>query len=94
MKFEPGNLRGQRLGHPGQGSQCRARAADAKRFAPGEAGCARHRGWAGGAEVALCTLTGGGHTWPSGGPFPGGHQSTDLDATATIWDFFVAHPRP
>ena len=72
--------------------QCAAPAVET--FAQGDARCVSYRGCAGGAEVALCTITGGGHTWPSGGPFPGGHQSTDLDATATIWDFFVAHPRP
>ena len=63
-------------------------------FAQGDARCERYSGCTGGADVELCTITAGGHTWPSGGPFPGGYQSTDLAATDVIWDFFVAHPRP
>ncbi len=63
-------------------------------FARGDARCVAYPGCAGGAAVELCTITGGGHTWPGGGPFPGGHQSRDLDATARLWAFFVAHPRP
>jgi polyhydroxybutyrate depolymerase len=63
-------------------------------FARGDASCVAYRGCGNGAEVELCTITAGGHTWPGGGPFPGGHQSTDLSATDAVWDFFVAHPRP
>lgn len=62
-------------------------------FAQGDARCVAHRGCAGGAEVVLCTITGGGHTWPGGGYFPGGHISTDLSITDAMWDFFSAHPR-
>ncbi|MEZ4401231.1 MAG: PHB depolymerase family esterase [Kofleriaceae bacterium] len=62
-------------------------------FAQGDTTCVSYGGCAGGADVELCTITGGGHTWPGGGPFPGGHQSTDLAATDALWDFFVAHPR-
>lgn len=48
--------------------------------------------------VALYRLEGGGHTWP-GGPqylpdFIIGKTCNDFDATAEIWKFFAAHPRP
>lgn len=63
-------------------------------FAQGDARCETRRDCRDGSEVALCTITAGGHTWPGGGPFAGGHQSRDLDATDAIWDFFLAHPLP
>lgn len=48
-----------------------------------------------GAEVVLCTTTGGGHTWPGGIPMPVlGHTTTDISATDAAWDFFARHPRP
>ena len=60
----------------------------------GDARCETYAGCAGGADVTLCTITGGGHQWPGGENFPGGgHLSTDLIATDAMWDFFVAHPR-
>ncbi|GAA4978338.1 PHB depolymerase family esterase [Actinoplanes utahensis] len=51
--------------------------------------------------VTLVTVDGAGHQWP-GQPGPGGAfarnrldpPSPALDATATIWSFFAAHPRP
>lgn len=47
------------------------------------------------ATVTLCTIEGGGHTWP-GGTVPAilGVTSHDLDATREAWKFFVAHPLP
>jgi polyhydroxybutyrate depolymerase len=55
-------------------------------------------GCAGGAEVVLHTVEGGGHTWPSSaftelsasilGP-----TTTELDASAEIWAFFERHAR-
>lgn len=48
-----------------------------------------------GAQTALCTVEGGGHTWPSGLPVPFlGKTTRDLDATETMLDFFEAHPLP
>jgi polyhydroxybutyrate depolymerase len=48
-----------------------------------------------GKELVLYTVEGGGHTWP-GGPSVArlvvGRVSRDIDATATIWEFFVRHP--
>ena len=45
------------------------------------------------ADVILCSLDGGGHTWPGGirAPFLG-RTNDDVDASATILDFFADHP--
>jgi len=51
---------------------------------------------ANGRMVELYSIVGGGHTWP-GGPASGrrvGRVSRDVDATATIWQFFARHPKP
>ncbi len=52
-----------------------------------------------GRSVELVTIAGAGHQWP-GAPGPTGAVATQLDppfmgldATATIWDFFAAHPK-
>lgn len=47
-----------------------------------------------GSGTALCTIDGGGHTWPGGVPIPAGKTSSDIDATATMLAFFAAHPLP
>ena len=47
-----------------------------------------------GTNVELCTIEGGGHTWPGGGPMPipgAGKISTDIAASEAIADFFEAH---
>jgi len=47
------------------------------------------------APTRLCTVEGGGHTWPGGLPVPFlGKTTRDLDATNTMLDFFAAHPMP
>lgn len=49
---------------------------------------------AGGAEVILVTIRGGGHTWP-GRPVPIrylGPTTLDISANDLIWDFFLRHP--
>jgi polyhydroxybutyrate depolymerase len=49
------------------------------------------------ADVIFYTITGGGHAWPGGGIIPEfivGHTTQDIDATQTIWDFFLQHPLP
>ena len=63
-------------------------------FQQGDATCVRWPDCAGGAETALCSIKDGGHTWPGGLPIPAGKTSTDIDATATMLDFFAAHPMP
>jgi polyhydroxybutyrate depolymerase len=64
-------------------------------FVQGDSRCQTYGGCAGGAEVTLCTVTDGGHTWPGGMPVPLlGKTTTDLSATDAMWDFFVRHPLP
>ena len=47
-----------------------------------------------GSEVEFCTAEGVDHCWP-GQPFCIDPPSTeDIDSTATIWEFFMAHPMP
>ena len=61
----------------------------------GDAHCATYQSCAGGADVTLCTIDNGGHTWPGGTPVPGlGATSTDISATRAMWTFFAAHPMP
>lgn len=52
------------------------------------------------ADVVLCTIDGGSHSWPGGEPNMGvvecpadGVQSTTFEASEHIWRFFEAHPR-
>lgn len=54
--------------------------------------------WSGcdaGVEVRLCTVDGGGHTWPGGTPLPGlGDTTQTIDASELMWTFFLDHPLP
>ena len=58
----------------------------------------RKRTWTGcqpGGEVVFYIIDGGGHTWPGSIPVASlGKTTTQIDASATIWDFFKAHPLP
>ena len=54
-----------------------------------------------GRAVELIAITGAGHQWPGSASHPlrdrllgADPPSTALDATATIWTFFSAHPKP
>jgi polyhydroxybutyrate depolymerase len=54
-----------------------------------------YRDCAGGADVVLFTVVGGGHSWPGGEPPPEwrvGKTSTAIDATAALWEFYGEHP--
>jgi polyhydroxybutyrate depolymerase len=63
-------------------------------FSKGDSKCSTYKTCAQGAEVTLCTVTGGGHTWPGGTPYPPlGYTTTDLVATDAMWDFFKRHPK-
>jgi polyhydroxybutyrate depolymerase len=56
----------------------------------GNARCELREGCA--ADVQLCRIDGGGHTWPGGVALPGlGQTSKDLDASAAIAEFFARH---
>jgi polyhydroxybutyrate depolymerase len=62
-------------------------------FARGDSRCETYRACQAGAEVTLCTVDGGGHTWPGGTPVPTlGHTTQDLIANDAMWEFFAAHP--
>jgi polyhydroxybutyrate depolymerase len=64
-------------------------------YQQGDATCRRWPSCSAGADVELCTIDNGGHTWPGGLPIPAlGKTSTDVNATDRAWDFFVAHPMP
>jgi polyhydroxybutyrate depolymerase len=63
-------------------------APDRSQAAP-SVGLTTYSGCAGGAAVSLYTIDGAGHEWPGA---PG--QSTAIDASATMWAFFAAHPFP
>jgi polyhydroxybutyrate depolymerase len=61
-------------------------------FAQGDASCQTYDDCDGGAEVTLCTIDGGGHTWPGGIAIPPfGKTSGDISATDAMWAFFQAH---
>lgn len=47
-----------------------------------------------GASVTLCTVDGGGHTWPGGFPVPGAKTTNAISATDAMWTFFEGHPMP
>lgn len=64
-------------------------------FLNGDSRCETFQDCAEGAEVTLCVVDGGGHTWPGGLPIPQlGFTTQDLDASQAMWDFFEQHPLP
>jgi polyhydroxybutyrate depolymerase len=57
----------------------------------------RKRTWPGcpGAAPTFYIIDGGGHTWPGGIPVARlGVTTTQIDASATLWDFFKSHSLP
>lgn len=63
-------------------------------FQKGDATCVQWPDCNAGAATVLCTIDGGGHTWPGGIPIPAGKTSTDISATTSMLDFFETHPMP
>lgn len=68
-------------------------------FAEGDGTCEAYGGCAAGSDVVLCSIEGGGHSWPGGEPpadlveCPGnGPQSATFHASDAIWRFFSSHP--
>jgi polyhydroxybutyrate depolymerase len=60
----------------------------------GDVACESYPDCAGGTEVTLCRIEGGGHTWPGGTPLPQfGKTTAHISATEAMWKFFSAHPR-
>jgi polyhydroxybutyrate depolymerase len=57
--------------------------------------CQTYAGCGGGADVVLCSIEGGGHTWPGGPQYLPravvGATNRDIDASVFIWDFFQRH---
>lgn len=87
-----------------QGWRTRNGCADATTsyFQQGDGTCVAYQGCA--SPVVLCSIEGGGHSWPGGEPKPNdggvidcpadGHQSTSFIASEAIWTFFKANPKP
>jgi polyhydroxybutyrate depolymerase len=69
-------------------------------FSQGNGSCEQFIGCDPGSDVSLCTIEGGGHSWPGGDPpsdavdCPAdGAQSMTFDASRAIWNYFAAHKR-
>lgn len=66
-------------------------------FKQGDVTCLAWSGCASAAEVRLCTVTDGGHTWPGGldVPIPWlGYMTQNISATDELLQFFKSHPIP
>jgi polyhydroxybutyrate depolymerase len=71
-------------------------------FSNGDATCETYSGCQGGAVVTLCTIAGGGHTWPGGSTtaLPSfassivGPMSTSINASSQLWNFFKGYTLP
>ena len=72
-------------------------------YKKGSAKCEAYRECKGGATVELCTIHGGGHTWPGGMDVSllanptfalGGETTRDISASRAMWEFFQKHPMP
>jgi hypothetical protein len=70
-------------------------------YQKGDVTCMAYQGCQDDATVTLCTVEGGGHTWP-GHDFSEyvppewnmGPTTQDIDASRAIWEFFAQHPVP
>jgi polyhydroxybutyrate depolymerase len=63
-------------------------------YSKGDTTCITNDQCDGGSAVTLCTIEGGGHTWPGGEPkmqFLIGKTTQDI-TNQHMWDFFAAHP--
>jgi len=64
-------------------------------FENGDSVCETWSGCDGGVDVVLCSVDGGGHTWPGGAVIPSlGKTTMDLIANDAMWDFFQRHRLP
>jgi poly(3-hydroxybutyrate) depolymerase len=64
-------------------------------FTKGKVSCKTYQGCPGSGEATLCTVTGGGHTWPGGeGWFLGGALNKDIVASQMVLDFFFKYRLP
>ncbi len=70
-------------------------------FQRGNVECRTHHSCRQGAEVTLCSVETGGHTWPGGRRESDalwyrrivGEVTEDISATDEMWEFFLKHPR-
>ena len=70
-------------------------------YKKGDVTCETYGPCAGNSEVTLCTIQGGGHTWPGTKVEIKkswlnkilGKTTQDISATDTMWEFFKRHPR-
>lgn len=77
-------------------------AAPQRTYSNGNVDCETYTGCQGGAAVTLCTITGGGHTWPGGSSsaLPSiaagviGSMTTSIDASSQLWNFFKGYKLP
>ena len=69
----------------------------------GNVRCEAYRKCKGGATVELCTIDGGGHSWPGGRDISlvaphtfglEGDTTRDINASRAMWEFFQKHPMP
>ena len=61
----------------------------------GEVQCRTYGPCAEGTEVAVCMISGGGHTWPGGKPIMErqlGKTTSDISANEAMWNFFRDQP--
>lgn len=64
-------------------------------FARDDVTCTTMDACGGGSEVTLCTIEGGGHTWPGSAYSVGTDKTTQaIRATDAVWEFFLRHPLP
>jgi polyhydroxybutyrate depolymerase len=64
-------------------------------FTKGKVTCKTYEGCKDNVEVTLCTVEGGGHTWPGGdGWLLGGTVNKDIKASEMILDFFAKYTLP
>ena len=71
-------------------------------YSNGNATCETYSGCQGGAVVTLCTIAGGGHTWPGGSTtaLPAvataitGPMTQSINASSQLWEFFKGYKLP
>jgi len=84
---------------PGWAARDHCADASTQTFQNGDSTCDTWAGCGQNGEVTLCTVDGGGHTWPGGLVLDDagagvGHTTLDIIADDALWDFFQKHPMP
>lgn len=72
-------------------------------YEKGNVRCDAYKNCKGGTTVELCTIDGGGHSWPGGRDMSQlppytfgleGETTRDINASRAMWEFFQKHPMP